>query len=52
MSVSTRLPAGAAVIASTALPFADFPLWMVAAAGFGLMLIGFALRRKLKKDDA
>jgi hypothetical protein len=52
MSVNTRLPAGAAVIASTALPFADFPLWMVAVVGLGLMLIGFAVTRKLKKDDA
>jgi hypothetical protein len=33
-------------------PFAGIPLWMVAVAGFGLMLIGFAVTRRLKKDDA
>jgi hypothetical protein len=52
MSVSTRLPAGPAVIASSALPFFGFPLWAVAVALFGLLLVAFALRRKLRTEDA
>jgi hypothetical protein len=52
MSVSTRLPAGAAVLASSALPFLGFPLWAVAAALFGLMVVGFAVTSKLRKEDA
>jgi len=51
MSASTRLPAGAAVIASGTLPFLGFPLWAIAAAAFGLMLVVFAIRRKLREED-
>jgi len=51
MSAGTRLPAGVAVVASGSLPFFGYPLWAVAAAGFGLMMIAFAATRKLRKDD-
>jgi hypothetical protein len=51
MSASTRLPAGAAVIASGALPFFGFPLWAVAAALLGLMILGFVIMRKLKEEE-
>ena len=52
MSAGTRSPAGAAMIASGTLPFLGFPLWAVAAALFGLMVVGFAVTAKLRNEDA
>jgi len=52
MSAGTRSPAGAAALASGTLPFLDFPLWMVATALFGLMVVGFAVTAKLRNEDA
>ena len=51
MSAGTRLPAGVAVVASGTLPFFGYPLWAIAAAGFGLMVAGFAATRKLRKEE-
>ena len=52
MSAGTRTPAGAAALASGTFPLLGLPLWAVATALFGLMVVGFAVTTKLRNEDA